>query len=319
MKNIRSDYNFKRNNTIIEDYLSNNLSYSELAKKYKLTKQRVAAIIKDMSKKGFTKRLDIKSTKKERDSYLNRAIEIRESGVLKMSEQMFGEILKRDKQAKNYKGAVQVLGHLRIVYTRIAEETESLQEKIKLVEKAEESLKEVQSILKQNKKVFDLGNKNIKGDYAINNVHLASVVLFKANLINTKDKKTALKEALSLINLAIKDLPGTQAHKAWPLRLKGEILFNLGELESAVKTLLLGEQLIFTAYEQEFKDDDQSEIRLNVWLSGIHLTMAKIASETNRKILANHYASSVISVKDPQNVLGERKKEAKRILAKLDI
>jgi len=74
---------------------------------------------------------------------------------------------------------------------------------------------------------------------------------------------------------------------------------------------------LFEGYDEEILKDDQAQLKLNVWLTGLHLTKAKIYAGEKKYVLAKHYANSVSNVSDPQNMLGERKKEAQRILASL--
>ncbi len=250
--------------------------------------------------------LDTKSQKEQREEYKNKAVVVRESGNLKEALSMFEEVQKWDEENSNTKGLIDVLGHIRIVYSRLAEESLDKKEK---------------EIL--NKKAFAAAERALKvgednsldsGALTVQKVHFASALLTLAQSKVGQEKIDGLNKALKIVEEAFETLPGSKAHKAWPLNLKGKILFELGKSQEAVAALLQGEAKIYEGYEEEIKKDDQPEIKLNVWLSGIHLTLAYICQKEGKDILAKHYAASVLAIEDPNNVLGERKKEAKRIL-----
>lgn len=247
----------------------------------------------------------------QRETFKNKGVEAREAGDLKQAEKIFNQVIEWDKKNNNLRGQIDVMGHLRIVYTRLVEQTENKEQKKIYLQKASQINKQVLQIAERNKDVIT------EGSMSILKVHIASTIVSFFEYFTSEEAKAQLEKALNLVNEAIETLPGSKAHKAWPLRLKGEILHNLGKTEEAIEALTEGEVYLYLGYKDEIGKDDQAEIKINVWLSGLHLTFARICAQTKRDILAKHYVNSVLSVPDPKNILRERKKEAERILVTL--
>jgi len=213
---------------------------------------------------------------------------------------------------KNTKGAIDVYGRLRITYSRIGKGKRNNDEKLEFYKKAEYAIKEGLKLCEKYPEVKE------KGRIAMLNTHLAGNSLeISSSISDTKLRKQKLQEALKKINLAINDLAGSRAHLSWPKRAKGEILFLLGENQEAIDTLLEAEKDIIFGYKDEVGTNKDKEFVIGVWLSGLHLTIAKIAKEMDLPLIAKHYATSVISTKDNTGTLNERKKDAKRILDSL--
>lgn len=249
------------------------------------------------------------SSKEDREAYKNKAVETREAGNLKESLKMFEDIFKWDEKNGNTRGAIDIIGHIRITLTRMSIEATDRDIKENFLKRASDACEKALMIINSNNGLPD-------GVLAIHQVHYASSIL-SLTKINDKNKEENLTKALSIISLAIEKLPGSKAHKAWPLNIKAKILYALGRGDEAVKTLAEAEVLLFEGYDEEVSGGDQAEIKLNAWLSGIHLTFASICKKEGKIILARHYASSVLTIEDPKNTLGERKKEARRILDSL--
>ena len=141
--------------------------------------------------------------------------------------------------------------------------------------------------------------------------------VLKVHVANTQEANNELTEALATLNEALADLPGSDAHKAWPANARARILHKLGRDDEAVQTLANALVSLFRGYDAVIAKGDQAETKLNVWLAGIHLTFARICEDTNKPILAKHFAQSVLDITDPKNLLNERKKEARKILESL--
>lgn len=311
MTKTRPDFQADRNQLIYNDYLSGKYSYSQLSSKYKITSQRTQSIVKDFQARGFGKTLKENAPLNEREDFKNEAVKIRENGNLIIAENMFKQVINWDLNNRNPKGAIDVYGHLRIVYSRIGRGKRTNKEKLVFYKKAEKSLVEAISLSNRFPETIDLGR------IAILNTHLAGSALEQITLLNDNTKKEKLEKALKLINLAIKNLPGSQAHLSWPKKIKGEILYNLGKREESIKILLEAEKDLFLGYKQEIQDKQEKEFVIGVWLSGIHLALANIALDMERYVIAKHYATSVINTEDKTGILNERKKDAKRILDSL--
>lgn len=236
--------------------------------------------------------------KQKREKTKNDAVLTREGGKLEEAVKMLKEVISWDDVNNNKKGKSDVLGHLRITYTRIADQTKNKEEKKYNYQLALETAEDALQI----------------NPGPINKVHSVSARLDYSQYLKKDAKKEMLKRALKDITTAIENLPGSKAHKAWPASSRAKIQYALGDVNGAAKTLSNAQTLIFEGYENELKNDDQAKLKLNVWLSGIHLTFAQICLDEEKVILAKHFATSVLNVDDPKNMLGERKKEAKRIL-----
>lgn len=253
------------------------------------------------------------SPKQTREEYKNLAVETREQGKLEKALNMFEQILEWDKENKNITGQMDTLGHTRITYTRLADEIQTENPK-KAKELRYKALESVNSAIKLGK-----NKQKLKGECAIQKVHFASASSDLIQYLTSKtEKQKVLKKAYTTIKQAMKELPGSRAHQAWPSNAKAKIEYALGMTSKAIGTLTEAEKLLFDGYQEEFKRDDQAQLKFAVWLSGLHLTYAMIAAKENRPMLARHYATSVIMTLDPKGVLGERKKEAQRILDSIE-
>lgn len=249
--------------------------------------------------------------KEEREQYKNSAVEVRESGKLEQARNMFVEIIDWDKANGNPRGHMDVLGHLKIVLTRLAEAEPKTEIKLGFYHKALDASIQALEIAEENSDIPD-------GAKAIQKIHAASLILDLCQFQET-GKEEKLNEALKMINEAILILPGSEAHKAWPSNTKAKILFELGKDEEAVEVLTQAQTFLYKGYEDEVKNDDQAEIKLSVWLAGIQLTHANICAKTGKVILAKQYATAVLNTEDTKNILVERKKEAQLILDSLAV
>ncbi len=95
-------------------------------------------------------------------------------------------------------------------------------------------------------------------------------------------------------------------------------------------TLRFAEKCLFEGYGDEMEwpkhredigkellGNDQATLKINAWLSMIHLAYAEIYKDTQRYILAKHYANSVNCISDPSGTLTSVKKAARKILEEL--
>jgi len=308
---IRDSYKIERNRQIYEDYMSNNTSYNQLAKKYGVSPQRVNFIINDLKNKKLDVSLTPASTKEQREKYKNRAVEMREANKLSAAVKMFKDIIEWDEANNNARGEMDALGHLKITLQLLADKEKDPKEKFNLM----------QAVTQTVQHAIDIGEKNSEipeGPKTIHKVHLASATLDTyCNASDPKIKQIQLNKALEIINNAITLLPGSQAHKAWPMGTKAKILLELNRVDEALDTLDAAERCIYTGYEDEIKRADQADVKLNVWLAGIHLAKSLAYKNSKRFILAKHYANSVLNISDPGKIMGVRKDQAKRILNEL--
>lgn len=241
--------------------------------------------------------LTTQAPQEEREAYKNKAVETREAGHLEEARAMFEQIIAWDKVNNNLQGQIDVMGHLRITLTRLAEAETDPEKKKELQEEALKMVEDALALGETDSSIPE-GTKTIQKVHYVNVLHDAG-----------KDE-----EALKVVNEALTNFPGTPAHKAWPANAKAQIQSSLGDVTGALATLEQGERWLFEGYTDEMNRNDQPEIKINVWLAGLHLTKARIYEKEGRHILARHYANSVLQIDDPSETLGERKKEAQRIL-----
>lgn len=317
MNEINKNYNIDRNQQIYNDYIAgqsgNKVSYGDLAKTYGLSPQRIQSIVNDIEKKGLGETLGLDDPQEIREEFKKKAELLRENGNLNIARNLFEQIIAWDLKNENIAGAVDVYGHLRNTYSLMAKEQQDIQKKLDFLDKGEDYVRKALDLQYKYPEIIDEGRK------AMLNIHLAGVLLEKIIINTSENRKSEIEEALELVDCSIVDLAGSQAAKAWPKRLKGELLFWLGKRKEAIETLLDAERDLFLGYKEEVKNNKENEFRIAVWLSGIHITLAGIAQMMDRPVLARLYATTVLTVEDPKGVLTERKKDAKRILAKLDI
>ncbi|MFA5776588.1 MAG: hypothetical protein WC988_03490 [Patescibacteria group bacterium] len=250
-------------------------------------------------------------TKEGREELKNQAVEIRESGDLESAEVLFKQIIDWDEKNNNPRGEIDVLGHLRIVYTKMVEEEKNPQVKLSLREQARVCVEKALAITNTHPEIP-------QGPKSILQVHLASIIFDSARETANQDSKaTQLEKAFQIVTEAMETLPGSQAHRAWPANLKAQILYEIGKKEEAWDVLMQAEKWIYEGYDKEIASGDQAEIKLNVWMSGLVLTKAEICRREGKIILARHYAEYILNMSDPQNTLGQRKKDARTVLEKL--
>lgn len=249
-------------------------------------------------------------SKDQREELKNKAVETREAGRPKEALEMFKLVEAWDETNNNVKGQIDVLGHMRITYTRMGNQEQDTDKKRALFEKALEVIEKSVSIPQQHPEIQ-------QGTLAVQRIHLASSQRDLALLTSEQPDKTILTKALKSVDEAILNLSGSKAHKAWPANLKAQLLFDLGRTEEALAVLSEAEKWLYEGYIEELYGGDQGELKINVWLSGLHLTRAMIYGKEGRTILAKHYINSVLQMDDPKNMLGERKKQAQQMLEKL--
>lgn len=322
MNRFRSDYKITRNQSIYDEHVKG-LSYNKIGDIYKLSPQRVQKIISDFKQKDLSLKLTVNDSYQKRQKVLDYAQSLREKSNLEEAEFLFKSVIEWDLKNYNPKGLVNVYGHLRILYTRKAIIQSLKANKLKYLNQALKVIDQAESVIKhfnKNPKMCLDGTKDVyktlgNGVYPILLVHKSSVLVELAKLDLTKSKQD-LKIALKTINRAIKNLPGSLAHKAWPLKQKGEILFLLGKNDEALKTIFDAQKYLFDGYFDELKQSD-GELKIAVWKSGLDIALAKIYLSQKKYLLAKLTLSGVLAYPDSNGYLNERKKEAKYLLTKV--
>lgn len=250
------------------------------------------------------------TNKKQREEIKNEAAKVRESGKLEKALNMFEEVRAWDKANENTKGEVDVMGHIRICYTRLADEadepTKATELRMSAIEISEEALE-----IAENSNAFD------KGGVAIQKIHFASAMMDIARNASQGEKTKQLERGLKIIDEAIANLPGSEAHKAWPTNTKGKILAELGRENEALQVLIDGEKFISAGYHDEVANGDQAKMKMNVWWSGLLITRAGIYIKQDKTLLAKHALATVLQISKEEKALGERAKEAQRMLDRM--
>ena len=318
MKKTRKDYKENRNKKIYEEYINTDTSFNKLANKYTLSPQRVRYLVNDYKKRGLGEELPLTATRKDRERYKNLAVELRENNKLTQSVQMLNQVINWDRKHKEWKLLSESLSHISVSYTKIAGITHTKKKQTEYLKKGRDYLEEVLQLYK--------AGKITKGKAQIAKVHLVSNIIWTNELVGERKQIKELKKALKLVNSALKDFPGSEAHKTWALNKKAQVLHRLGKSERAIEVLKESEQKLYEGYFEEFeiarkkKDKegaDQSTLKINVWLAGIHATMAVICHETGRNIMARHYANSILKIPDPEGMFGIKRRDMKKILEDL--
>jgi len=251
------------------------------------------------------------TTTEEREQAKNHAVEVRESGDLVGAEEALKQVIDWDQTNQNHRGQVDALGHLRIVYTKLAEEQMELQGKQAYRARARECVDQALGILDAHPEIP-------QGPRSTLQVHLASTIFDSAkDEVDPTAKISKLTDALEIVSQAMETLPGSLAHKAWPANLKAQILYELERKNEAWEVLMQAEKSMYDGYEAEISGGDQGELKLNVWLSGLMLTKAEICRREGKTILARHYAEYIVNMTDPHQALGQRKKDAQKILGQI--
>ena len=297
-----SNANLSRNRKIYEEYLNSSASLYNIAKKYNISRQRVQQII---HQECFN-HLSIDNSQKDREKAKDEAVLLREKGSLHLAEDIFKKVLEWDKAHNNYRGYADVVGHLRIVYVLLSRRAKDNHIKKRYLQKAKDSL---ESVLKDK--------RLSKDSLAILEAHYVGVFTSLAELTRKKEEREKLYlKAEKILRKALKNFPGSIAHKAWPLGRLAFIQYNLKKYDEAFSTAHLAEECIYKGYLEEFKNPSgESLAKFSAWLPKNLLIKALVCKETNRDLLANYYARSVLKLSGPAYQLKAVRREARKILS----
>ncbi len=253
------------------------------------------------------------STKEDRETLKNQAVALREQEHFEDALSAFDKVISWDTANSNLKGHIDVLGHMVITYRKMAdslnttESNEAKRLRYKALNLSEEAIKLTDD------------NQELVGSSAIQKTHYASACFsFVENEENQLEKTKVIKQAYKVIQSAMENFPGSKAHLAWPAHTKAKIEYAMGNTEAALKTLTEAQTYLYEGYDDEMKQTDGA-LKINVWTSGIFLTMASIFANERKPILARHYAQIILNIDDPTGTLSIRKTEAQRILDKLNV
>lgn len=323
---VRADYKLQRNLKIYEEYSNSKVSLNELAKKYSVSPQRIKYIVDEFKTNELADKLAPDDVKEKREAYKNDAVVKRQNGKLALALKMFDEVVKWDEAHANLRGKVDVLGHKKITLTLLADKTSRFENKRELISEARRCIEEALTIAQNNPDIPS-------GPAAIQKVHIASLLLRESEFLAVKE--AGLTQALKIVNEAIDELPGSIAHKAWPLVTKAKILYALQKKEEAIDALLTAQKYLYLGYEEELGwaktrvekvhadaklnliGDDQAKMKLRVWSSGISECFAEILEKEHKDILAEIYAAAVLKTPDPENILKSRKLKATLIIKRI--
>ncbi len=296
----RPNYNQKRNFKIFEEFI-NGSSYNKLAKKYNISTQRAQAIVKDVINKITKAGLTDNATETDRNRLRSLAIYyITKREPLKaipLLEQCANWDLthqtKDSKPDNNYRGLEEIYGNLATCYIILGDQTSTKKNKIKNYNIAEDYLNKG---IKLHKDHDDLP----EGAKVTAQAHLASLMARKAINLEPKDRDKILIEARDLINTVILTLPGSHAHKAWPMNIKAKTLLALGDYNEAFDTVLEAEKLLFEYYDEEINwatmegksviGNDQAEVKIKTWLQMLQETKKLITDASNKSAMCEVYS-----------------------------
>ncbi len=322
MKKIRTDYKLNRNQKMYDEYINSDTSYNKLGRKYGISPQRARFIITDLKKKGIGSALTTDSTADDRNKYRDLAIELREQGKLDLSLKMFEEVAAWDEKYKDYRGLDSTYGHIGIVYAKKTKHAKTKNEKLKYMKAGKEYLLKSIALAEDG--------KLLPGAKVMIQVRLAAAKLLESEFQNKKESSQNLADALTIVEKAIVELPGSDAGKAWPMNIKAKILHKMGRSEEAFQTVLDAQKNIFTGYFDELNwskyrkkkkenliGNDQALMKIRIWISNLYVTTAVICNDTHRYALADYFANSVLKLDDPDGTLAEVKKTAKAVKERL--
>ena len=252
---------------------------------------------------------DIESPQQDREKHRDEAVALRENQKYEEAIKKFEEIIEWDKQHENIRGQVDVIGHIRIVYMNWALNTEDPDTRKKYVQKAEELAEEAVKLAEKHL-------SDNKGAIAIAQAHLADVYIELLRYGYAKNPEELKVQCLGLINESLKNLTGSESHKAWLYNKLAQIQYLSGKVEAAFQAITDGEVALAKGERDEKKERD-GVMKLKIWQSGLWLTQAYIYSKENAPELALMYAQAVLSLEDPDGTLSTRKAQAKRLISEV--
>ncbi len=251
--------------------------------------------------------LKITDNKDEREKFKDETVVLREQGQLKKALKQFDTIIAWDDKNSNYRGKMDVLGHKRLTLKLMAEKAKSKHEKQELYAKATECIENALGLVGADPRITeDVINRQ--------KIHLASALLDESRVNSGSKAGLQRKYASEYINKALENYTGTEANKAWVLCVKADILFDQGYVSEAIQTLCSAQSCLFDGYKVAEIENDQIDLKYNVWVAGILLRMANIAKKENMPLLAEIFGRIVFNMDDPAGVLENKKQEAGKLL-----
>ena len=93
--------------------------------------------------------LTISDAKEKREEAKNKAVDLREAGDLKEASELLEEVIAWDEANPNDRGLVDALGHLRITFSRLAEEQDGSEAQKAYLQKALDAIKRALTVAKK--------------------------------------------------------------------------------------------------------------------------------------------------------------------------
>ncbi|MCA9308200.1 hypothetical protein KC980_01695 [candidate division WWE3 bacterium] len=209
--------------------------------------------------------LDLNASKETRETVKESTQQLRETGKINEALELFLQVMLWDDEQGTIKGRMDVRGHIRICYSLLADNgIEPQVNRAKALQIANEAI--------------EIGEADASinpASIAIQKVQLAGALKDMAVNATAAEQETLLNEALTRVNQALENLPGTEAHRAWPLNTKANIVFQLGNTQEALAIVEEGIQALNNGYAAELHNKD-GQMKLDVWESGLLLTKATI-------------------------------------------
>jgi hypothetical protein len=250
------------------------------------------------------------TTKEEREITAQIMVGLREQGNFSDAIDGFVAIANWDEANQNYTGLWDIYGHLRIAYSKWSDLEGDPTKKAELFLKAEEAQIKVLEILNMHFPE-DTGRK------AVSYAHGSDLIISKIKNGTGVVSDEVLNRTVQELDYALKNLAGSEAHKAWVYNKIAQLAALTGRTQDAIAAISSGSFAIFTGYEKEMEKPEDGLMKIRIWQSGLWMTQAYLCMQSGKAELARMYFEAVISLEDPTGKLAVRKEEAKQLISKL--
>ncbi len=242
---------------------------------------------------------------------IDEAVNLREQGRLEEALARFEDLRRALEATNSFRSLVTVLGNLRITHTLLSNVASDNDSRLAHLEQASECVDAALAVMSAHAEEVPQGNRPIFL------VHSASIKRHRANLLVSAEERAGLLDsALTDLDLALQEFPGSRAHRAWPLSLKAKVLCDMEDFEGALKAISSGKTALALGRAEELQSDG-GERNLLIWESGLMLVEARVLYEQGDVEGALSLLQRVLDMTPPlsyPDTLAVRKDEARRLI-----
>lgn len=306
-----------KNQEIYKEYINSDTNYEKLARKHNLSTEEVKEIIKYYKTEDL-ERLIVTDIHHKREKYKNLAVELGLQGNFDKSITMLNDVLNWDRDNKNARGLFDATGHLLNVY-RSKYKVSDKSTRLDIISKKEDIFANLSTMNAEG--LLD------KGQQSMLRVQEANMLLLKADEVANENKRIEItRQAIDTLIDLLSNLPGSDAHKLWPLNKAIKAMIDIKDYSNAKKYLNIAHSYLIDGYKAEvgkssldkrYVGNDQAIIKINYWMASLYANYAHLNYELENWHLAKIYAYMVLAIKTDENTLFSLHKQMNELLNEL--